>query len=203
MRYKKWTELRASANRIQVELHQLHLDENLADGRVPYLPHHGVSGQKSGKLRVVFDGSSSFRGISLNDSLLQGPDLTTPLVDVLVRFRQERVAFIGDVETMFYQVHVPREDRDLLRFLWWPGGDTTLAPEVYRMTVHPFGACSSPSVANFALRRTAEDFGDDFLPVTKRTVNDHFYVDDCLKSVETVEEAVEVVGELRELCQKG
>ena len=178
-------------------------DRGRCDGRVSYLPHHGVGGQKSGKLRVVFDCSSSFRGVALNDSLLQGPDLTTPLVDVLVRFRQDRIAFIGDVECMFYQVHVPREDRDLLRFLWWPGGDTTLAPEVYRMTVHPFGARSSPSVANYALRRTALNFGDGFLPVTKRTLSDHFYVDDCLKSVETVEEAVEVVGELRELCQKG
>ena len=294
VRYLKWTQMRSSANRIQVELQQLQLDENLAseergwsvedhrwlkliegglkesdghyelplpmktegplpdngevalrrlhnlkkkftdeefagkyvefmnnmfgkghaekvpdedlkrcDGRVSYIPHHGVYGQKSGKIRVVFDCSSSFRGVSLNDSLLQGPDLTTPLVDVLLRFRQEPVAFIGDIESMFYQVRVPREDRDLLRFFWWPGGDTTQPPEMYRMTVHPFGAKSSPSVANFALRRTAEDCCDEFSPEARQTVKQNFYVDDCLKSVDSVDKAVEVVQELRDLCQKG
>ena len=180
-------------------------DEDLSrsDGKVSYIPHHGVYGQKPGKIRVVFDCSSAFQGVSLNDSLLQGPDLTTPLFDVLLRFRQEQVAFVGDVESMYYQVRVPQEDRDTLRFFWWPDGNTTLSPEMYRMTVHPFGARSSPSIANYALKRTAEDCGDEYSLVTKQTVEQNFYVDDCLKSVNSVEGAIEVVRELRDLCQRG
>ncbi|XP_043247285.1 uncharacterized protein LOC122394461 [Amphibalanus amphitrite] len=77
-----------------------------ADGLVNYLPHHGVFGKKE-KLRVVFDCSSSFRGVSLNDKVYQGPSLCTPLIDVLVRFRQEEVAFMGDINAMLHQVHEP------------------------------------------------------------------------------------------------
>ncbi|XP_068231995.1 uncharacterized protein [Palaemon carinicauda] len=50
-------------------------------GHVWYLPHHGVYSQrKPDKIRVVFDCSAKFNGISLNDQLLQGPDLTNSLI---------------------------------------------------------------------------------------------------------------------------
>lgn len=51
---------------------------------------------------------------------------------------------------------------DFLRFLWWPNGDTSQLLQEYRMTVHLFGATSSPSCACFALRQTTEDFKDFF-----------------------------------------
>ena len=37
-----------------------------------YLPHHAVP-KKSGELRLVFDCSSQYKGISINNSCLQGP----------------------------------------------------------------------------------------------------------------------------------
>ena len=110
-------------------------------GKAWYIPHHGVyHPKKPEKIRVVFDCSAKFAGTSLNDQLLQGPDLTNSLVGVLTRFRQESVAFMADMKAMFYQVFVSEEQRDFLRFLWWPNGDLTAQIEEYRMTVHPFGA---------------------------------------------------------------
>ena len=50
------------------------------DGQVWFLPHHGVYHPTKGKLRVVFDCGAVFHGVSLNDKLLQGPDLTNQLV---------------------------------------------------------------------------------------------------------------------------
>nr|XP_027209100.1 uncharacterized protein LOC113802692 [Penaeus vannamei] len=126
------------------------------DGRVWYMPHHAVHHPTKPKLRVVYDLKAKFQGISLNDHLLQGPDLTNALIGVILRFRQGQYAVTADIEEMFHQVKVPPEDRDVLRFLWWPGGDTSRAPVEYRMSVHVFGAKSSPSCVNFALRRTAE-----------------------------------------------
>jgi len=118
-----------------------------------YLPHHAVfHPQKPGKIRVVFDCSANYRGTSLNDQLLQGPDLTNSLVGVITRFRQDPVAFMSDIEAMFHQVRVRPTDCDALRFLWWPDGKLALQPEEYQMTVHLFGAASSPSCANFALK---------------------------------------------------
>ena len=156
-----------------------------------YLPHHPVfHPQKPGKIRVVFDCSAKYRNTSLNDQLLQGPDLTNSIVEVLSRFRQERVAFMSDVEAMFHQVSVRPSDCDALRFLWWPDGNLNSVPEEYQMLVHLFGGASSPSCANFALRRTAEDNKEDFDPKAIETVERNFYVDDCLRSVASEEEAV-------------
>ena len=105
---------------------------------------------------MVFDCSAKFNGTSLNDHLLQGPDLTNSLVGVLTRFRQEPVAIMGDIESMFHQVRVAVEHHNFLRFFWWPDGNLSIDPEEYRMVAHLFGATSSPSIANFALRNTAD-----------------------------------------------
>ena len=110
-----------------------------------YIPHHGVyHPKKPTKIRVVFDCSAEYQNESLNKHLLQGPDLTNNLVGVLCRFRKEAVALMCDIEGMFHQVRVAEQDRDLLRFLWWEDGDTSKEPIEFRMTVHLFGATSSP-----------------------------------------------------------
>ena len=174
------------------------------EGSVWFLPHHGVEQSgKNGKLRVVFDCACKFEGISLNDELLQGPDFTNSLMDVLLRFRQEPVAFIADIEGMFLQVKVPENQRDFLRFLWWPDGKITSSPKQYRMTVHLFGATSSPSCANFALRRTATDYGTLHHREVAQTVLNNFYVDDCLATTNRVNDAVNLAFNLRQLCSKG
>ena len=177
---------------------------NKNDGKVWYLPHHPVfHPQKPDKTRVVFDCSAKFEGTSLNSELLQGPDLTNSLTGVLTRFRQSPVAFIADIEAMFHQVRAPLEDCDVLRFLWWPNGDTTVTPEEFQMMVHLFGGISSPSCANFALKKTAEDNRNEFDSETVNTLERNFYVDDCLKSVEDEESGIILVRNLRELLQKG
>ena len=109
---------------------------------------------------------------------------------------------MGDIEAMFHQVKVPKEDRDYLRLLWWPGGNTELEPREYRMAVHLFGATSSPSCANIALRQTAIDHGTEFDKSVITTVNKNFYVDDCLKSFETEQNAIQLVQDLSVLLRK-
>ena len=175
-----------------------------ADGRVWYIPHHGLyHPHKPGKMRVVFDCSATYQGISLNRLLLSGPDLTNNLLGVLVKFRQEITAIIGDIESMFYQVRVCKEDVDYLRFLWWPEGDFERVPKVYRMLVHIFGATSSPACANVALRQTAVDNVGEARKEVCDAVNHNFYVDDFLKATTTEEEAISMIEEVTELCSRG
>ena len=45
--------------------------------------------------------------------------MTNSLVGVLLCFCQGKVGLAADVEAMFHQVRVRREDQDALRFLWW------------------------------------------------------------------------------------
>lgn len=134
---------------------------------------------------------------------MQGPNLTSSLLGVLTRFRQHPVAFMGDIQAMFYQVKVPEQDRDTLRFLWWPNGDFTQEIQEYRMTVHLFGAVSSPSCASYALRKTADDDKFDFPAKAVQVMKRNFYVDDCLMSVTSEDEAMEVIRNLQNLCKKG
>ncbi|KAK0143550.1 hypothetical protein N1851_018290 [Merluccius polli] len=173
------------------------------DGKVWYIPHHAVYHKRKKTLRVVFDCSSKFQHASLNDELFQGPDLANPLLAVLLRFRQEPIAMMADIEGMFHQVRVLKDDRDLLRFLWWPDGDTSKNLQEYRMTVHLFGAISSPTCANFALRKTADDHGHGYAEEVSRTIKCNVYVDDCLKSVATEDQAINLCKDLRDLCSQG
>ena len=168
-----------------------------------YIPHHGVYHPTKHKLRVVYDCAATYRGTSLNSQLLQGPDMTSSLIGVLTRFRQEPTAFISDIEGMFHQVRVPAEDTDMLRFLWWPQGDLNQEPTEHRMLVHLFGATSSPSCASYALRKCAEDNEGVFSSEATNAIRRNFYVDDCLKSVGTEEQAVTLIQDLRALCATG
>ena len=60
------------------------------------------------------------------------------------------------------------------------------------MTVHPYGGVRSPSCANYALKKTATDNTDKALVSTIDAINKSFYVDDCLCSSKTEEEAIKL-----------
>ena len=70
------------------------------------------------------------------------------------------------------------------------------------MLVHLFGAASSPSCANFSLRQTAVEFGDLYKPIISSIINNNFYVDDCLVSLPSAEEAIYVYHNLTSLLAR-
>ena len=61
------------------------------------------------------------------------------------------------------------------------------------MKVHLFGAASSPGCVNFGLRRAADDGEDEFGTDAAEFIRKEFYVDDCVKSVSTVKDAVTLI----------
>ncbi|XP_059092249.1 uncharacterized protein LOC131887635 [Tigriopus californicus] len=177
--------------------------QDLHNRRRWYIVHHGVYHKQKGTIRVVFDCSLKYGGVSLNDMLLPGPDLSNNLLGVLLRFRQGKVAIMGDIEKMFYQVRVPIEDKDLLRYFWYPDGDFDQEPIEFRLKVHVFGAISSPSCANYALRRAACDSERSVDSKAIDVVKRDFYVDDLLTSVDTSEGAQDLVHMVRKICSHG
>lgn len=183
-------------------VHESDLDRD--DGKVWYIPHHGVyHPKKPDKIRVVFDCSATYMGDSLNNHLLQGPDLTNTLVGVLCRFRKEYVAVMCDIEQMFFQFQVDPDQRDLLRFLWWENRNFGVEPVEYKMCVHLFGAVSSPGCANFGLKQIATDYESELGSDVSNFVRKNFYVDDGLTSLPTDQEAVHLIERSREMCSKG
>ena len=141
-------------------------------------------------------------GTSLNGVLMQGPYLTNSLVGVLTRFRLEKVALASDIQAMFHQVKVDPRDRNALKFLWWPKGNLNKPPSTYQMTVHLFGATSSPSCATFALQEAAKRFGRQDMSKAKEVILRNFYVDDCFFSTSTVKEGVSSIRSISHILEE-
>ena len=166
-------------------------EHDLEDNNCWYLPDYAVSHpRKSDKVKVMFDCAARYNGTSLNEKLLTGPDLLNNLFGVLTRFRKGKITLVADIESMYHQVLVDTQDRKYLKFLWWLSGNTNLPPAKYCMQVHVFEAASSPACANYALQQTAKDNDLLFRQDVIATVLENFYMDDCLKSVNSAEEAI-------------
>ena len=115
--------------------------------------------------------------MSLNSVLHQGPDLNNQLRGVLIRFREKPIGFGSDVESMFNNFRVPKEQRDLLRFYWYKDNDPSKGIVPYRSCSHIFGCTSSPAVASYGLKYCAAIAPDEKNETAKRYINKSFYVD--------------------------
>ena len=101
------------------------------------------------------------------------PDLTNQLIGVLIRFREERVTIMADIEAMFHLVKVVEKYRSSFQFLWWEDSDIKKRIVNHGMCVHAFGGISSPNRSNYALIKTAsdnqEEYGNDAPETLKKT----------------------------------
>ena len=138
--------------------------------------------------------------MSLNDTLLVGPTVHASLVDVLLRFRQHRVALIADVSRMYRAVALPESDRDMHRFVWRTSPNDHLKD--YRMTRVTFGVSSSAFIANMCIKQNAIDHASQF-PQAAEAVHSSFYVDDGLTGADSVEQAIELHNQLQMLFDAG
>lgn len=169
--------------------------QELSDGEECwYLPLFGVyHPKKPDQIRRVFDSSAKFNGVSLNDVLLSGPDLSNSLLGVLIRFRKEMVTVTADVQHMFRCFLVREDHRNFLRFLWHKDNDLEKETIEYRMRVHVFGNRPSPAVATLGLRKAAETAETKYEDHVTKFVRDNFYVDDGLTSCPNLEEAIQIL----------
>ena len=89
------------------------------DGPTFYLAHHAVlkPESKSTPCRIVFDSKAQYMGLSLNDCLAKGPSLLNALLGVLLRFRKDKFAFIGDIKKMYHSIDIPVKDQMMHLFL--------------------------------------------------------------------------------------
>ena len=149
--------------------------------KVHYLPHQAVARKKATttKVRIVYDASSksSKTGTSLNDCLHMGPSLNPLLFDILLRFRENRVVLVGNIEKAFLNVGVDKRDRDCLRFLWLEKPPDISKIVVYRFCRVVFGLNASPFLLNATLRHHISKFiivDPDFV----KKLIDLFYVYD-------------------------
>ena len=175
-----------------------------ASNRTWYLPYHPVfNPKKPDKIKVVFDVAAKNKGQSLISSLYTGPDLLNSLIGVLLRFRNNNIAIVADVEVMFHLVRVKRSDSESLRFLRADTPEENSKIETYQMLVQIFGATDSPCCANFAVKAVARGNLEKYSAMTRETLLRSFYVDVLLKSVTSEQEAVSLIKEMVDLMKAG
>ncbi|XP_068686960.1 uncharacterized protein [Montipora foliosa] len=161
-----------------------------AVGKVHYLPHHGVVRRDAltTKLRIVFDASSraTSEDPSLNDCLYSGPSLTPTIFKILLRFRERKIALVGDIEKAFLNIKVQEQDRNVLRFLWIDSLEKD-DPELvlYRFCRVVFGVNSSPFLLNATLRHHISQYSLD-AEFVENLLNS-FYVDDLVSGERNLE----------------
>ncbi|XP_062557548.1 uncharacterized protein LOC134222413 [Armigeres subalbatus] len=179
------------------------LSDEEIDRKVPrrwYLPIFPVTNpNKPGKVRIVWDAAASAHGTSLNSALLKGPDLLCNLLTILLQFRERRVGLTGDISEMFHQVQIRAEDQFCQCFYWKNRRGET---EVYAMQVMTFGACCSPTTAQFVKNTNADRFTNEFPEAHHAIIKSH-YVDDMLISVDSEDQAIQLAKHVRHVHQQG
>ncbi|XP_071118413.1 uncharacterized protein [Haliotis cracherodii] len=165
-----------------------------------YLPHFPVVrlDRLTTKVRIVFDASAKYKGISLNEVIHQGPKLQRELFDVLLRFRRNPVALMSDIAEMYLQVKISPDDWPYHRFLW-RSMKRDEQPTEYEFSRVVFGVNASPFLAQFVSQENAKKHQGD-LPLAAETVQKATYMDDSMDSVEDDNTAIELYRQLVPRC---
>jgi hypothetical protein len=112
-----------------------------------------------------------------------GPNLLPEIYAMLLSFRLNPMAIVGDIQQAFLQLQL-EENRDLTRFFWFrvtreDGGNYSTTDEVvcYRFTRLPFGLTCSPFLLSSSLRELANMHKESF-PVAAALVGISTFMDD-------------------------
>jgi hypothetical protein len=164
-----------------------------------YSPHFPVvrMHKETTKIRPVFDCAAKYQGLSLNDCLMQGPQVMNELVTVLHHFRNFDVAMTGDIAEMFLQAQVPQQEIDKLRSLLYVEGQL----QVYRWNVHLFGKTDRPFIAMMAVFTTIME-NKNLYPEAFAIITTASLVNDMADSRPSTQQVKVLIDQLSEFFPK-
>ena len=173
------------------------------DGPIHYVSHHEVvrPDSKSTPVRIVFNTSAKYMGHALNEYWAKGPDLLNSLLGVLIRFRENEVALIGDIKKMYHSVGTTQLEQHTHRFLW-RDMDARKEPDTYVIQRVSFGDRPSGTIATVALRKTAE-MAQEKYPQEAKIIRDNTYMDVIIESVGDRETAESITRNIEKLVDVG
>ncbi|KAL0165741.1 hypothetical protein M9458_037585, partial [Cirrhinus mrigala] len=131
-------------------------------------------------IRLVWNSSQEFGGVSMNSILLKGPDVLNPIRAVLLRFREGEHAAIGDITKMYNSIWLEEQEVHVHRFLWRdsPGDEI----EDYAVVRVNMGDKPAGCIAQVAMRETAKLPQFFEMREERRVIEEDSYVDDLLTS---------------------
>uniref|UniRef100_G3Q1I0 Reverse transcriptase domain-containing protein n=1 Tax=Gasterosteus aculeatus TaxID=69293 RepID=G3Q1I0_GASAC len=178
--------------------------ETIADWKGPvwYVSHLVAPNPNSvtTPVRLVWNSSQKFRGISMNDLLLKGPDVLNPIRAVLLRFRRGVHAALGDIKKMYNSVWLENLEMHLHRFLWRNSEDEEI--EEFAITRVNMGDRPAGCIAQLAMRETARLPMFTHLEEERRVLEDS-YVDDILTSHNDLEKLDRITKKVEEILKAG
>ena len=170
------------------------------DGPRTILPHHAVvkPDRTTTKVRVVFDGTAKVKkkGPALNQLLIPGPNLNPDIMAVLLRIREEEIAWTADLEKAFHSILLAEEDSEVVCFYW--SGDPTdpQSPlKLYAWKRVPFGLACSPFMLKAVILKHIKQFEDEF-PEAVRIIKEQLYVDDLMGTSRKLQQAEKTIKEM-------
>ena len=174
------------------------------NGPTFYISHLAVVNPRSNStpVRIVFNSSQVYQGRSLNSCLAKGPDCyMNNLLGILLRWREEKVALVGDIRKMFNSIHLRPLEQHCHRFLW-RDLMTDRDPDVYVITRVNMGDTPAPAISTEAIYKTADLFESDS-PRAACLLKKSSYVDDLIDNQPSKPDALEIALETENMLAKG
>ncbi|KAL1279468.1 hypothetical protein QQF64_026141 [Cirrhinus molitorella] len=132
-------------------------------------------------VRLIWNSSQEFGGVSMNSILLQGPDVLKPIRAVLLRFREGEHAAILDITKMYNSIWLEEQEVHVHQFLW----RNSLEDEIEDYVVVSVNMGDKPAgcIAQVAMRETAKlpQFSD--MKEERRVIEEDSNVDYLLTSL--------------------
>ncbi|XP_017877686.1 uncharacterized protein LOC108623602, partial [Ceratina calcarata] len=175
-----------------------------------YIPHRPIFKENSTTTtRPIYNASVEGKGLpSLNSCLEKGPNLIELVAAILLRFREGCLGVIADIRRAFVQISIHPAERDFLRFFWYDDEGKVI---VYRHCRVVFGVCSSPfilgAIINLHLSSVLNSFSGN--SITEIVYNNtkklkrSFYVDNCVTSVNSVDELNVFMNNAKTVMESG
>ena len=138
-------------------------------------------------IRLCMNSSMKFRGRSLNDILLKGPNALNSIYEVLLNFRSYPVGILKDLSKFYNSVRASERDQHVRRVIWRDGA-TGDEPRIYKTRDVNFGDKNAGCLALTALRETA-DLYQSMSPDAAEKLKKDNYVDDIATGATDMVEA--------------
>lgn len=152
-------------------------------------------------VRLVWNSSQRFKGLSLNDLLMKGPDVLNPIRGVLLRFRSGRFAALGDIRKMYNSVWLEDREKHLHRFLWRDSEEEEIGE--YAITRVNMGDKPAGCIAQLAMRETANLPMFNHQSEERRIVQEDSYVDDILTSHNDLDTLHSITANVEKILNAG
>jgi len=160
-----------------------------------YLPFFCVVNleKKSTPIRPVFDAKAQFGKVSLNNQIMDTPNMLNDTWPTLLHLRQYKFAMTGDISEMFLRIRLHEDDQKYHRFV--------LQGKVYQWTRILFGNKSSPNISQKALKKICKKY-ENIYPVAVQCIRAWCYMDDAVSSMQSELGLAELATQLPALLQK-